>query len=99
MSGKVVRRQIQVGAREGLHLRAASVFVQRAVQFQSAVRVEKADQTVNGKSITELLTLAAQQGELLTLEAEGDDALQAVEALVALMESDLEAPGDEPTES
>ncbi len=66
---------------EGLHLRAASQFVQRATQFQADFLVRFGGRQVNGKSIMDLLTLGAGQGAELQLEAEGLDAADAVQSL------------------
>lgn len=88
MSASIVRQQIRCPFREGLHYRPAAAFVQRAKQFACAVRVHKDDQVVDGKSITELLTLAAEQGDSLTLEAEGHDAAPAIDALTQLLQQD-----------
>lgn len=90
MSANIVRQEIRCPFREGLHYRPAAALVQRAKQFACAVRVRKDQQTVDGKSITELLTLAAEQGDLLTLEAEGDDASPAIAALIQLLQCDWE---------
>lgn len=90
MSANIVRQEIRCPFREGLHYRPAAALVQRASQFACAVRVRKDRQTVDGKSITELLTLAVEQGELLTIEAEGDDASPAIASLIQLLQSDWE---------
>ena len=59
------RRQVEITNGLGLHLRAASRLVQLAQQFQSEVRVLCEGRTANGKSILDLLTLAAQRGSRL----------------------------------
>jgi phosphotransferase system HPr (HPr) family protein len=73
----------------GLHARPATLFVQAANSFQSRIRVRKDAQVVDGKSIMEILTLAAEQGTPLIVEADGPDAEQAVEALANLLNQDL----------
>jgi phosphotransferase system HPr (HPr) family protein len=92
MSANIVRQEVRCPFREGLHYRPAAAFVQRAKEFACAIRVRKDEQTVDGKSITELLTLAAEQNDLLTVEAEGDDASRAVQALSELLQTDWEQP-------
>jgi phosphocarrier protein len=69
----------------GLHARAAASFIKLAFQFQSDIELIKGDQRVNGKSIMGLLTLAASQGVEVTIEAEGSDSEEAVEALAELI--------------
>lgn len=69
----------------GLHARAATRLVNSATAFQCEVRIKKGARTVNAKSIMGVLTLAASTGTELTVETEGpdeDDALQAIIDLV-----------------
>ena len=71
----------------GLHARAATLFVQVAAQYQSDVFVTKDGREVSGKSIMGVLTLVASKGTEIHLQAHGDDAEQAVAALVELVKS------------
>lgn len=64
-----------------MHARPASLFVRIANKFESDVAVKKDDETVNGKSIMGLLTLAANQGSIIEIEISGDDAEQAMKEL------------------
>ena len=70
----------------GLHLRAAAAFVKVAERFSSDVMVCRGDVSANGKSIIELVTLAAPKGTHIRVVVEGDDAEETIEALVALIE-------------
>jgi len=71
----------------GLHARAASKLVSCASSFSSEVWLQKDDREVNGKSIMGVLTLAASKGTQLTIRVEGRDEEQAMEELLALIES------------
>ena len=75
--------------RLGLHARPATVFAETASGFNADVHVARADSDhrVDGKSIMQLLMLAATAGTPLVIEASGGDAQEAVDALVALIES------------
>jgi phosphocarrier protein len=53
--------------------------------FSAEVRVEKDGLEVNGKSIMGVLMLAAERGSLLTIRAEGGDAVEALAALSGLV--------------
>lgn len=77
---------------QGLHARPADLFVKVALRFTCRVDVIKQNLRVNGKSILDILTLNAPQGTSLCLEAVGDDADRALEALVELIESDFAEP-------
>ncbi len=72
---------------QGLHLRPLDMFVKLAVQFQSRIEVVKGGWRVDGKSIMDMLTLTAESGAELQLEATGPDAQSAIDALVALVQS------------
>ncbi len=89
MDDQSVERSVVVANRMGLHARPASLFVEAAKAFESHIRIHKDSQVVDGKSIMDLLTLAAEQGTPLVVEASGPDAEQAVEALVELLNQDL----------
>jgi phosphocarrier protein len=78
-------RQVEIINALGLHLRAAERMVRLANQFGADVRVAVDGRWVNGRSILDLLTLAAPCGARLELEAEGPGAEAAVEALAALI--------------
>src|SRR5271165_5917503 len=78
-------RQVGVNNVLGLHLRVANKFVKLANAFQSDVRVYCKGIIADGRSILSLLSLAAECGTMLALEAEGCDAEDAVAALADLI--------------
>ena len=65
----------------GLHASPCSAFVKAASSFESKIKVIKGNNSVDGKSILGLLTLAAAFGDKITIEASGPDAKKAVAAL------------------
>lgn len=71
----------------GLHARPATAFVDVASMFASSITVTKDDTQVDGKSIMQLMLLAASRGSELEICACGADAPKACEALKALVES------------
>ncbi|TET21875.1 MAG: HPr family phosphocarrier protein [Candidatus Stahlbacteria bacterium] len=74
----------------GLHARPAAQFVKVAEGFTCDIWVTKDGMRVNGKSILSLLTLAAEEGSLVLLEAEGPDEAEAIEALRKILQEDGE---------
>jgi phosphocarrier protein len=76
---------VTVPNRLGMHARAAARFVHLAQRFQARVTVSRGGLTMEGKSILGVLLLAACQGAELELQAEGEDAEQALSALAALV--------------
>jgi phosphocarrier protein HPr len=81
----IARRHVGVSNVLGLHLRVAGRFVKLANAFQSEVRVHCNGVVANGKSILDLLSLAAECGTMLALEAQGCDAEDAIAALADLI--------------
>lgn len=71
--------------RLGLHARPAMAFVDLASTFKASVTVRREDTEVDGKSIMQMMMLAATQGTTLEVTAEGDDADKALEALNELV--------------
>jgi phosphotransferase system HPr (HPr) family protein len=87
MSRLPITRVLVIRNEQGLHARPAEMFVRLAKQFQSRIELVREGRRVEARNIIDLLTLGAGPGTELVLEAEGDDAEQAVEALVRLVEN------------
>ena len=85
----MIRREVRIRNRLGLHARAAARFVHVANRFRSRVTLASGGKTMDGKSILGILLLAASQGTPLELAAEGEDEAEAVEALAGLVEGGL----------
>lgn len=81
----MIERKVEIVNRLGLHARAAAKLVQTAGSFDSRLWLLKDGEEVDAKSILGLLLLAAGQGSRVTLRAEGDDAVEAVDAVAALI--------------
>jgi len=73
--------------RLGMHARPAALFVSHASKFKSEIFIEKKGLRVNGKSIMGVMMLAAEMGSELIIYAEGEDEIEAVKSLVALVSS------------
>jgi len=89
MSNSPIKRVVVVPNKQGMHARPAEMFVRRAQQFQSKIAIVRDDLRVEAKSIMNLLMLGATQGTQLTLEAEGSDAQDALDALAEVVEKDF----------
>ena len=86
----IIKRRIKIKNPQGLHARPASVFVKIANRYEAEVTVKKSGETVNGKSIMGLMTLAANQGSVLEVETSGPDADKAMEELERFLSADTE---------
>ncbi len=83
----VLRRNLVICNKRGLHARAAAKFVTLAERFGASVEVEKDGQSVSAHSIMGLMMLGAAKGSTITLRVEGWDAHEAMDALSALVEA------------
>jgi phosphocarrier protein len=90
--------EVTIPNEKGLHIRATRKFVMTAERFDADITVRKDGETVPATSILSLLMLAAGKGSTILIETEGPDAEEAMEALVALVESGFDELGDPPDE-
>lgn len=80
---------VLVNLDHGLHLVPCSKIAELARSHDCEIRIHKQDHTVDAKAVFDLMTLRADQGTELTIEAEGPGAEVAVRGLVDLFENDF----------
>jgi phosphocarrier protein len=80
-----VVRVLEIVNKKGLHARASAKFVQTVERFDATVRVTRGSETVGGTSIMGLMMLGAATGTSITVEATGNEASAAVDALARLV--------------
>ena len=83
------KAEIVIGNRLGLHARPSAELVRLAGRYECNIMISNGEKTVNAKSIMSVMTLAASQGRVLTLETLGIDAEDALVALVELFTSNF----------
>jgi phosphocarrier protein HPr len=83
----MISRSVTVVNRLGMHARAAAKFVHLAARYQARVRVASDATEMDGKSIMGILLLAAARGSTLQISADGTDEHDALDALVAFVQS------------
>lgn len=81
----MIRKEITIINKLGLHARAAAKFVTLASTFASDIRLARAERVVNGKSIMGVMMLAAAKGVRLELRVDGKDEDKAIQALEQLI--------------
>ena len=86
VGGATLSREVVVANSQGLHARPADMLAREARKWQSRIELVSDAQRVDGKSILEVLTLAAEAGTRLVVEATGPDAREALEAIGGLFE-------------
>jgi phosphocarrier protein len=89
MSSTVAQRVVVISDKDplGLHIRPAEQFVRLAMKFPCEIEVVRESLRVDGKSIMHMLTLGAEPGAELRLEAKGQCAAEAVAALASFIEN------------
>ena len=80
-------KDVTVKNQVGLHARPATFFIQKANEFKSSIWLEKGERRVNAKSLLGVLALGIMGDTEIRIIAGGVDEEQAVNALVALVES------------
>ncbi|TYB30423.1 MAG: HPr family phosphocarrier protein [Candidatus Mcinerneyibacterium aminivorans] len=81
----MVEKEIEIVNKLGLHARAAAVLVQEASKFDSEIKIIYEDKNVDAKSILGVMMLAAMKGDVIKLKAEGEDEIEAMEAIEKLI--------------
>lgn len=79
------RNEVEIVNKLGLHARASAKLTQLACKFSCQVWMERNGRRINAKSIMGVMMLAASKGSKVLLETEGQDAQEAMDALVALI--------------
>lgn len=84
----MVKKQVEIINKTGLHARPASDFVMAAKKFECKITVCREDgEPVNAKSVVRLLAEGIGQGTVLEIAADGADEEAALAELVGLVES------------
>jgi len=89
----MAQRAVVVGSRVGLHARPAALFVKAATAQPVKITIRKGDgPPVDARSILRVLALGAKHGDTVVLEAEGDGAEEALEAVAIVVAKDHDDP-------
>lgn len=82
----MIKKELEIINKLGLHARASTKLTQTASQFNSDIGIERNNRRVNAKSVMGVMMLAAAKGAKITLDATGEDEVEAVAAIAALIE-------------
>lgn len=77
----MISRDYTISNKLGLHARPSARLTQTAARFASEIHISRNGRRVNAKSIMGVMMLAAGQGSTVTVDADGDDAEAALEAI------------------
>jgi phosphocarrier protein HPr len=81
----MISRDFTISNKLGLHARPSAQLTQTAARFGADIHISRNGRRVNAKSIMGVMMLAAGQGTTVTVDAEGDDAEAALEAIGRLI--------------
>ena len=82
-------KNIVVRNHAGLHNLQATLFVQKANEFESIIYLERGTQRINAKSLLGVMCLCVQTGETITITADGRDSADAITALEPFLLNDI----------
>ena len=85
----MITKEAVINNQGGLHARPATFFIQKANEFKSSIWIEKDERRVNAKSLLGVLSLGIVKGTSVTLVSDGPDEQEAIDTLVALINSDF----------
>lgn len=85
----MIQANIEIKNKEGLHARPASEFSKASMKFKSDIKVYKNGETkaYNPKSILSVMSMGAVKGDVLLIEASGEDEEIAIQELKTILES------------
>lgn len=89
MFQRAVTRRVVVARPAGLHARPSLAIATTVSRFQAAVEIRCGGRKADARSVLELLSLGAQQGQELVLAAKGPDGEEALAALLDLFQNDF----------
>lgn len=86
----MVIKDVVIKNETGLQSKSAAVFIQKASSYKASIWIEKAERKANAKSLLGLLSLGIGNGSRVSIIAEGEDEVKAVEELEEFLTSNIE---------
>ena len=77
----MVKDSVVIQLASGLETRPIAMLVQVASQYESTIHLESGNRNVNAKSIMGMMTLGLDNGEQVTITADGADEIQALQSV------------------
>ena len=77
----MISKDYIIASAEGIHARPATALVKLTKNYKSVISIRKGDRTVKLNSLLNILSLAAKGGETISIIAEGEDEVAAMEAI------------------
>ena len=93
----MVKETVTIEISNGLETRPIAMLVQVASQFESTIHLENGTKNVNAKSIMGMMTLGLDNGEQVTITADGPDEKEAMKSVVEVLTKDEEGNTSQPS--
>ena len=81
----MLQLEVEIVNKLGLHARASAKLTQLAAKYQCDVSLARNGRKINAKSIMGVMMLAAGKGSRITLETDGPDETEAMDAIAVLI--------------
>jgi len=82
---RMLQQEIEILNKLGLHARASAKLTQLAASYKCEVMMSRNNRRINAKSIMGVMMLAAAKGATVSIETDGPDEVEAMQALQALI--------------
>ncbi|MBO4449431.1 MAG: HPr family phosphocarrier protein [Clostridiales bacterium] len=79
----MVKEKIVFDCEDSLQMKTVAVLIQKASQYRSTIYLIRSGRRANAKSLLGVMSLGIENGAEIEIEAEGDDAQEAVNALMS----------------
>lgn len=83
----MVTQVVTIKNQQGMHMRPANVFATSMIKYQSEITLKKDDQTINGKSLMNIMAACIKCGAEIEICCEGADEEAMLKEAVELIES------------
>ena len=79
----MVKEKIVFDCEDSLQMKTVAVLIQKASQYRSTIYLVRSGRRANAKSLLGVMSLVIENGAEIEIEADGDDAQEAVNALMS----------------
>lgn len=84
----MIKKLVKINLNIGLEARPVAQLVQLANQYKCEIHMEIETRNVNAKSIMGMMTLGLDNGEEITISADGEDEQKAMESMLKYLKGE-----------
>ena len=86
----MIQDKVTINNKAGLHARAAAKLVEAISNYDCMIEIGTHEKMVDGKSILSIMLLAASPGTVLHIKVDGNDEMEALSAITALIANNFD---------